>query len=100
MKLRMKASAKSPLCGRKLTLKQLCDQPFVSLGEQSNTHKILIRACNSAGFSPNIVVSSNDIKCFEKLIESGIGIGITRETIRVSHSDAISPLDVSDFDER
>ncbi|MBR5156948.1 MAG: LysR family transcriptional regulator [Clostridia bacterium] len=96
MRLRMKVKAGSPLSGRRLVLKQLSNQPFISMGEQSNMHKILMRNCNRAGFTPNIVVQSNDINCYDKLVESGIGIGLGRERL----NDAADYLDITDFDER
>lgn len=95
LRIRLKASAMSPLCSRRLTLKQLCSQPFISWGEHSNMHKILMRACNNAGFTPNIIVHSNDLECNDKLIESGIGIGLGSE----AHGNT-SFLNITDFDER
>ena len=95
LQIRLKASLKSTLCNKKLTLKQLSTQPFISWGEQSNMHKILLRACNNAGFTPNIIVHSNDIACNERLIGSGIGIGLGSTTTKNT-----TFLDISDFDER
>ncbi len=99
LRLRLSAASKSPLCGKKLTLKQLHNQPFITIGEQSNMQNILIRACRQAGFTPNIAVQSNDIKCLDKLIASGIGIGLGREFPQSKNSD-IAFLDVTDFNER
>ena len=95
LQIRLKASVKSPLCNKKLTLKQLSTQPFISWGEQSNMHKILLRSCNNAGFTPNIIVNSNDILCNERLIASGIGIGLGSSTTKDT-----TFLNISDFDER
>ncbi len=100
MRLRIIASSNSPLCKRKLTIRQLCNQSFISWSEQSNMHKILVKCCSLAGFSPNIVVMTNDIKCYEKLIESGIGIGLARETYDESYQKGVNYLDITDFDER
>jgi len=100
MRLRIIASSNSPLCKRKLTIRHLCNQSFISWSEQSNIHKILIKCCSLAGFSPNIVVMTNDIKCYEKLIESGIGIGLARETYDESYQKGVNYLDITDFDER
>ncbi len=95
LRIRLKVSSQSSLRNEKLTLKQLSTQPFISWGEQSNMHKILLRACNNAGFTPNIIVHSNDIECNEKLISSGIGIGLGSTTTKNT-----AFLDISDFDER
>ena len=96
MKIKMKASKDSPLKGKTLTLKELSKESFVSLSEESNMHQMLIRACNSAGFCPNISVISNDIACHDKLIESGMGIGLGRE----EKSENTVFLDIIDFEER
>lgn len=95
LQIRLKASKLSPLSDKKLTLKQLSTQPFISWGEHSNMHKILMRSCNNAGFTPNIIVHSNDILCNERLIGSGIGIGLGSTTTKNT-----TFLDISDFDER
>lgn len=99
IRLRMMVNAVSPLTTRRHTLKQLSNQTFISMGEQSNMHKILINVCKRAGFFPNISVQSNDIKCFEKLVAAGMGIGLGRDQKR-NPSEKIVYLDVTDFDER
>ena len=99
MKLRLMVSSNSRLVNSRQTLKQLSDMPFISIGEHSNMHKILINACRRAGFYPNIAVQSNDMKCFEKMVESGMGIGLGRER-PLGSEDKIEYLDVLDFDEK
>ena len=99
-KIRLRASSKSPLCGKKLTLKQLSNQPFVSIGENNSMHKILIDACKKAGFTPNIVVQSNDIYCNRKFIEAGVGIGLSREYPHSGKPENVEYLDVADFNEK
>lgn len=99
MRLRLTTSRESPLCNRKLTMKQLAQQPFISLGQSSNLHKVLVDACKRAGFSPNIAIFSNDMKYYEKLVESGIGIGIERNNANSLWQRNIAYLDVSDFQE-
>jgi len=95
----LKISSERPLCKRTLTLKQLRNQPFLSMGEQSSMHQILMNACNRAGFSPNIVVQTNDTQCYKKCLESNIGIGIGRDDPR-EYNSKIKFLDVTDFDAR
>lgn len=98
--LRIKCAVGHPLCGRKLTLRQLSSQKYISMGEDSNMHKILTQACNRAGFSPDIAIVCNDIECYEKLIASGMGIGVGREG-GDRHADSfVECLDVEDFRER
>ena len=61
-------------------------------------HKILINACKRAGFSPNIVVETNDSKCYSKCLAQGIGIGLGRDPL-FEEEGLIQNLDVTDFDE-
>lgn len=100
MRIRLKVASNSSLLGRKITLKQLYNKPFISLDEKSNMHKMLMKACKRAGFSPKIVAQINDIQCYEKMIASGIGIGLGRENAHASASEKVGYLDVADFDER
>ena len=96
LRLRMAVGTGSSLRGKRLTLRQLSGEAFISMGEQSNTHRILEQACKSAGFTPNIAVSSNDMQCHEKLVASGIGIGLIRDSGQMPQE--ITYLDVVDFD--
>ena len=98
MKIRLKASSDSPLINKKICLNQLKNESFVSLNENSNMHKLLLKNCENAGFTPTIIAQINDIECHEKIIESGIAIGLGRESTR-NTSRRISNLDISDFDE-
>lgn len=96
MKLFMTVHSGSALATGKLCLADLRNESFISLSEQSNMHRILLKACKRAGFTPNITVLCNDIKCYERLIESGMGIGLSRkrkDTARIRY------LDISDFNE-
>ena len=96
MKLRLIANSLNPLCNKRINIKQLQDYKFVSWGEGSNMYKILLSVCQKNGFTPDIAVMTNDMKCHEKLIESGIGIGMARE--KDYSGTAVRPLDVTDFD--
>lgn len=97
MRLRLVVSRDSPLARRKLTMQQLSTQQFITLGEQSHMHKTLLDACKKAGFRPNIAIRSNDMKYYEKLVDSGIGIGIERNNPRSMRHRNIAYLDVFDF---
>lgn len=96
-KLRIKCAQNHPLLGRKILMKQLVDAPFLSMGKESNMHKVLLSTCERAGFTPEIQVFCNDLECYEKLIVGGVGIAIGIEN---TQTPGIAFLDVSDFDER
>lgn len=94
------ASEDSPLCGRKLTLKQLADQPFVAMSQYGNQYKKMMNACQREGFKPNIVAQINDTACFLKIIESGVAIGAGGEkSIQIKNNLRVEPLNVTDFRE-
>ncbi len=76
--IRLCVSKDSPLYIRKLTLKELKDEPFISIGENNGLTKIFKNACERIGFTPNFVIQSNDISCIKKCVEAGVGIGLTR----------------------
>ncbi|MBE6643363.1 MAG: LysR family transcriptional regulator [Ruminococcaceae bacterium] len=100
MRLHLKCASDNPISKMKLSLVQLCDQPFVSMEANSNMHRILTKACNKVGFHPKISAFCNDIECYEKLIASGMGIGIGREDYASETNNSnISDLDVTDFNE-
>lgn len=96
LNLRLKTSDKDPLCGKKLQLKDLRKRKFMSMGEQSNYYKLLLRACGRVGFTPDVSVVCNDIECYERLVDAGMGIaiGVALETPNERF------LDVTDFNER
>ena len=98
-RIRIKAATDSHLCGRVLTMSQLRNQPFITMGQNSNLHKMLLRACKNAGFTPNIVMETNDEHCYSKCIASGMGIGLGRETIKPASNAKLTSLLVSDFEE-
>jgi len=97
--IRLKASETLSLHGKPLSLASLKNIPFVSMGESSNMHKILVKACAKAGFTPKIAVSANDILCYRKCLESGIGIGYGREDFS-ELPEGTRFLEVTDFNER
>ena len=102
MRLHLKCSSNDPICQRELSMRDLCDRTFVSMGQESNMHRILTKACNSKGFHPNISAFCNDIECYDKLVAMGMGIGIGREDMLSgtgTDNIGIKDLNVSDFHE-
>ena len=99
IKLRFKAVKGGATYAKASRLADLADAPFISWGESSNMHKILIKACQKAGFYPNVVTVSNDKDCYEKLLKAGVGIGLGREDPDADYP-ALTYLDLCDFDEK
>ena len=94
-RVRFCATADHPFAGKELTLKQLKDQVFVTMG--GNIQKLIEKACNAAGFSPKVVAKVNDIACFRKLLRSGIAIGYRRRPDD-DPGEGLCYLNITDFD--
>lgn len=102
LRLHLKCSSNDPICQRQLSMSDLCDRAFVSLGQESNMHRILTNACIRKGFHPKISAFCNDIECYDKLVAMGMGIGIGRESILPNTGSdriGIANLNISDFNE-
>ncbi len=93
MPVKLMCAKDNPLANKKLTLSDLKNEKFASIGEGSNMHRILLSACKSAGFMPDISIVCNDIECYDKFIAKGLGIAMGTER---NHPD-IAYLDVEDF---
>ena len=99
-RIRLLVSSNNPLCNKKLKLKQLWNQRFISTGENTSTHNMLLKACRNEGFTPNFIICSNDLLCYNKYIEAGIGIGVGRIDSYETENSNLQFLDVTDFVER
>ncbi len=53
--------------------------PFITMGSGSSTHEQTQNICNRLGFSPNIVLQSEDPFYIRKCIELGLGISFVPE---------------------
>ena len=97
--IRISAAVDHPLCGQKLTLRQLEDQAFISVGRQNGLFRILTEACERVGFAPRIAVQSNDLMCHRRFLESGVGLALHRIYDGKEEAPYLRLLDVTDFDE-
>ena len=95
--LKLRASADHPLCNKKLSLKQLSNQPFLSYGEKNSLDEILEEACKKQGFSPKIVLQSNDILCLRNALNAGMGIQVCRALRDTPPPAHTAYLNVTDF---
>lgn len=98
LQIKMKV-CKDKFADKKFKLKDLEHENFITWGEKSNMHQALIQSCESVGFTPNIAVQLNDNECYEKLIKSGVGIGLGRDNPEKDYPDVVY-LDVIDFDKQ
>jgi len=97
--IRLRAEHSFPLLGKKISLSDLKDHPFISIGEESGVNRLFVSACRKAGFTPNIVIQCNDIKCNETYVAAGVGIGVSREPRSALPPNRTAYLNVVDFHE-
>lgn len=97
-RIRLRAAADSPLCKKKLTLRQLANESFISIGKENGLSALLTEACKKAGFTPNFIVETGDLDCLTKCVEAGLGIGLAREYQSQKLSPKTRLLAISDFD--
>lgn len=76
-----------PLCRKEhLSVKDLQDEPLISLNEKYYSYHSLIRRCQDFGFSPNIIVKTMESKMIYRFCRQGLGLGIDVNI----HQDEIS----------
>ena len=93
------ASKNSPLCKKRISLADLKNEAFVSVGKNNGLTKILVNACRKQGFSPTFAIQSNDLSCTKKCVEEDIGIGVVRNDGNEQFTSNMCQLDVYDFNE-
>ena len=92
-------SANNPLCGKKLLLKDLRNEPFITMCQGSSLNRITVEACKKAGFTPNIIIESDDPHYIRKSVEMDFGISfIPVVSWQGELGDNTAFLDVVDFD--
>ncbi len=97
-KLYFVANKSNPISNKKLTLSQLCDQPFISMCEGSSLKRLTLEYCKKAGFAPNIVIESDDPYYIRNYLELNLGIALIPEiSWKGQLSNDIVFLDVVDF---
>ncbi len=58
----------------KITIKDLENEKFITMGSKTGIFEITNEICSEEGFSPNIVIQSDDPYYIRKYIEMGLGI--------------------------
>lgn len=97
-KLYFVANKSNPISNKKLTLSELCDQPFISMCEGSSLKRLTLEYCQKAGFNPNIVIESDDPFYIRNYLELNLGIALIPEiSWKGQLSKNIVFLDVVDF---
>ena len=64
----------NPLSCKKISVKDLENERFISMSGKSGIYKLTHQICNSYGFIPEIVIQSDDPYYIRKYIEMGMGV--------------------------
>lgn len=97
--IKIAASAKNPLCGKKLKLSDLKYCSFITMSKGSSLNRITFEVCKSAGFNPDIIMESDDPHYIRKCIELDLGIAFVPEISWLGEmGENTRYLDVSDLE--
>ena len=73
---------KHPLYGRKkIQLKELCNDNFIFPEKGSGSYEVFSKACEKAGFKPNIIFEFPQANTIMSFVSEGVGITITFPTV-------------------
>ena len=89
----------SPLVGKILTMRDLRNEPFLTMDSENELHSALLEGCKNADFYPNIVMRTNDPQCYKRCAQAGLGIGLWRK-YDDPKNDNLAYLTVEDFHAR
>ena len=74
-KLLLAIKKDNPLAGEKnLSVKALENEKFITLSNKSGLYKLTNEICHCEGFTPKIVIRSDDPDCIRKYVEMGLGV--------------------------
>jgi LysR family transcriptional regulator, transcription activator of glutamate synthase operon len=68
-----------------IQLRELKDDPFVTLPEGTVFRKIALQACNELGFDPHIAFEGDDIDALKGLVAAGLGVALMPEVTLVDN---------------
>ncbi len=92
-------SKNNPLIkNQEIRIKDLENERFIAMSNKSGLYKLTNEICNAEGFTPNIVVQSDDPDYIRKYIEMGLGISfIPSISWKDTFSDNVECRKVSGF---
>ncbi|MBP2628179.1 MAG: transcriptional regulator, LysR family [Firmicutes bacterium] len=73
-----------------ISLDQLRDESFILFKEGAYNRDLILRECKKYGFTPNIILSSDQIETIRSLVIKGIGISFLIEKITRKNKECVS----------
>ena len=99
--IKIRASKKSHLAGKKLTLKDLQNESFIFMSKGSALRKVMERCAEEKGISLNVAIEISDRQCLLNCVNENLGITLSAESAESdTMKDHCVNLDVVDFCER
>lgn len=99
--IKFRASRDSHLAGKKLTLKDLQNEPFIFMSKGSALRKVMERCAEEKGIALNVAIEISDRQCLLNCVNEGLGITLSAESAESdTMKDNFVNLDVVDFCER
>lgn len=98
--VRVEVPEDSPLCEKKLYLRQLENLPFVCTGVNNEHYKMFINACKREGFTPNFIFECNDYACVDRYLRRGLALDVALTAVGGSDlaQMGMKHLNIVDFD--
>jgi len=64
---------------RTVRLRDLANEPWITSTARSSCHAFVRRACNAAGFEPEVTMESDDHGVWQGLVAAGVGVALASE---------------------
>lgn len=65
-----------PLSNKRITVSDLEKERFITMPYGSSLYKIMVRICQSAGFTPDVKIQTDDPFYLRKYVEMGLGVAL------------------------
>lgn len=89
-------SERNPISNKPLMLRDLANESFLGFEAQGHLTSHMVKRCREAGFEPRIAAMCNDVRCYLRLLQAGVGIALIKKESRPH--DGTRYLDIVDFD--
>ncbi|MBQ8803137.1 MAG: LysR family transcriptional regulator [Tyzzerella sp.] len=94
----IKAHKDNPLTQKRLTMRNLCNEPFITMGKENTLHRLLVKHGNRCNFTPNVVIECADRDCLLHCVNAGMGLSLgTKKALKDDIQKELVALDVIDF---
>jgi LysR family transcriptional regulator, transcription activator of glutamate synthase operon len=61
---------------RRIRLREVAEEPFITVSEESGSRALVDRLCQQAGFTPRIAFEGQDVETLRGLVSAGLGVAL------------------------